>query len=270
MTIPVACAPLGKSGIVAELWPRAPYEAQDGGAGAPGCIGFAFEWQTGVDAIGGTDRRRPFRRGENTLAWLPPGCPVFSASPRGGEYLLLRGFKAEAIDHPEAAMRPVNDAVHVTATTAALDIRRWLLSGVRRRHDLEPASAVDTLRAALLARYTGGLPAAAGWLTPARLARLDRMAERQLAGPLTVTTLAAELGLSVGFTVLAFRLALGTTPHRWLMERRLARARALLASGARPAEAAAASGFVDQSHLSRHVQLAIGMTPGRVRLRPPV
>lgn len=78
-------------GLVAELWPRAPYEARDGGG--PGVVGFAFEAQEGEDAIA-SDRVRPFRRGANTLAWIPPGCPAFSTSRTGGEYLVLRGLAA--------------------------------------------------------------------------------------------------------------------------------------------------------------------------------
>jgi len=62
------------NGLVAELWPKAPYEARD--AGGPGVIGFAFEAQEGEDAIA-SDRTRLFRRGANTVAWIPPGCPAF-------------------------------------------------------------------------------------------------------------------------------------------------------------------------------------------------
>lgn len=264
MNVPSAQAVLGEAGLVAELWPRAPYEACEEDGRAPGRIGFAFEAQAGVDAIGGTDRARPFRRGENTLAWLPPGCPVFSASPHGGEYLLLRGFGAEAVGHPDAAARAVNDVVDPAALAAARALRRWLLSGAAIAGALQE-EASDLLRAALLARFAGGLPRTVGWLTPARLAALDRMADRRMAGPLAVADIAAELGLSVGFTVLAFRHALGTTPHRWLMERRLARARIMLATGAAPAEAATAAGFADQAHLARHARKALGVTPGWLR-----
>lgn len=264
MIVPAARAVLGEAGLVAELWPRAPYEACEEDGRAPGRIGFAFEAQAGVDAIGGTDRARPFRRGENTLAWLPPGCPVFSASPHGGEYLLLRGLGADAVGHPAAAARAVNDVVDPAALTAARALRRWLLSGAGPA-GAPQAEALDLMSAALLARFADGLPQSVGWLTPARLATLDRMAEQRMAGPLSVADIAAELGLSVGFIVLAFRRALGTTPHRWLMERRLARARILLATGAAPAEAAAAAGFADQAHLARHARAALGVTPGWLR-----
>jgi AraC family transcriptional regulator len=83
---------------------------------------------------------------------------------------------------------------------------------------------------------------------------------------LSVTELAAALGLSVGFLTLAFRGALGTTPHRWLLERRLARARAQLAATAKPIAAiAGACGFADQAHLTRHMQATFGVTPGAYR-----
>ncbi len=60
-----------------------------------------------------------------------------------------------------------------------------------------------------------------------------------------------------------FRAALGTSPHRYLVGRRLEHARALIMSGIALADAAAAAGFVDQSHLTRHFKARYGVTPGR-------
>ena len=45
--------------------------------------------------------------------------------------------------------------------------------------------------------------------------------------------------------------------------RRLARARALVGAGAPLAELAAATGFADQAHFSRHFKQAYGLPPGR-------
>jgi len=256
---PLIRARLGQ--VTAELWPRAPYEARDGGG--TGVIGFAFEAQAGEDAFA-TDRIKPFRRGANTLAWIPPGCPVFSASREGGEYLLLRGFTAGDIGHPDAARRPVNDAVDPAALAAARALRRRLVTG----HPDEQAGAagVDTLRAVLLCRFNNGPGRAAGWLTPGRVAALDCFIERRMAERIEVTGLAAEIGVSVGFLVLAFRAALGTTPHRYLMDRRLARARRELAEGRQSIAAVALEcGFADQAHLTRCLQKALGLTPARYR-----
>lgn len=62
-----------------------------------------------------------------------------------------------------------------------------------------------------------------------------------------------------------FRTVFGTSPHRYLVMRRLDRAKAELRAGATLADAAAASGFADQSHMTRHFKKAYGMTPGQWR-----
>jgi AraC-like DNA-binding protein len=59
-----------------------------------------------------------------------------------------------------------------------------------------------------------------------------------------------------------FRKKLGTTPHHYLLQLRIERARNLLARGAAPAEVAAAVGFADQGHFGRHFKRAVGMPPG--------
>ena len=60
-----------------------------------------------------------------------------------------------------------------------------------------------------------------------------------------------------------FRALYATSPHRYLVMRRLQRARALIGAGEPLAEVAAATGFADQSHFSRHFKKAFGMPPGR-------
>lgn len=60
-----------------------------------------------------------------------------------------------------------------------------------------------------------------------------------------------------------FRMLYGTSPHRYLMMRRLKRAREMIGSGEPLAEIAAATGFSDQSHLNRQFKKAFGLTPGR-------
>lgn len=256
---PLFQARLGQ--VTAELWPRAPDEARDGGGA--GVIGFAFEAQAGEDAFA-TDRIKPFRRGANTLAWIPPGCPVFSASRLGGEYLLLRGFTAGDIGHPEAAIRPVNDAVDPAALAVARALRRWLAAD--RPDEQAGVAGVDILRAVLLNRFHNEPAPAAGWLTPGRLEALDRLIERRMAERIEVAGLAAEIGVSVGFLVLAFRAAIGTTPHRYLMDRRLARARRELVKGRKSiAVVALECGFADQSHLTRCLHRTLGLTPAKYR-----
>ncbi len=257
--LPLASADLS-GGFVAELWSRAPYESRE--AGVSGVIGFAFEEQEGEDAIA-SDHVRAFRRRANTVAWIPPGCPAYSASRVGGEYLVLRGFAAEAIGHPDAFGRTVSDVVEAAAVSAAQELRRGLLG---TWSNVASSVAVDVLRAALLARFQGKMNRATGWLTPARMATIDKVVSERIGVRTDVADVAAELGLSVGFLVLAFRTALGTTPHRYIMERRLAYARMELTTPEKGiATIASEAGFADQAHLTRYMRAKLGMTPGAYR-----
>ncbi|MFN3537251.1 MAG: AraC family transcriptional regulator [Brevundimonas sp.] len=58
-----------------------------------------------------------------------------------------------------------------------------------------------------------------------------------------------------------FRALLGASPYRYLIFRRLDRARGMMSRGAGLAEVAQAAGFADQSHFTRHFKKAYGMTP---------
>ena len=76
----------------------------------------------------------------------------------------------------------------------------------------------------------------------------------------------ARIGERSRHTVLrAFRKATGMTPHAYLLNRRVERARRSLASGARLAETAIDCGFFDQSHFTRVFKRHTGLTPGQYR-----
>lgn len=88
----------------------------------------------------------------------------------------------------------------------------------------------------------------------------------------------AHLGENIGLAELAqalgtdrftlsrtFKHAFGMAPHAWLVQLRLARARAMLARGMTPVDVAAALGFADQSHLGRWFQRAYRLSPAHYR-----
>lgn len=60
-----------------------------------------------------------------------------------------------------------------------------------------------------------------------------------------------------------FRALYGTSPHRYQVGQRLLNAQQFIARGMTLSETAAASGFADQSHLTRHFAARFGLTPGR-------
>ena len=62
-----------------------------------------------------------------------------------------------------------------------------------------------------------------------------------------------------------FRARFGFTPHAYLTQVRVARARELLAAGAPIARVAFAVGFADQSHLTNRFKQWVGVTPAEFR-----
>jgi AraC-like DNA-binding protein len=82
-------------------------------------------------------------------------------------------------------------------------------------------------------------------------------------GAVTSAVLEAVTGLSRYALARHFRACLGTSPHRYLVMRRLDRARALIRRGASLADAALSCGFADQSHMTRQFKQAYGLSPGR-------
>ena len=77
--------------------------------------------------------------------------------------------------------------------------------------------------------------------------------------------LEAETGIGRYALARHFRALLGTSPYRYLTLRRLDQARSLMLCGAPLSDAALASGFADQSHMTRQFKRAFGISPGRWR-----
>jgi len=107
-----------------------------------------------------------------------------------------------------------------------------------------------------------GRPCTAADSSPPRWARdayqvvMDRAAE----GGLSVSAVAAEVGIHPAHLALVFRRAWGCSPGELLRWRRTEEASRLPA-----AEVAATVGFVDQSHMTRAFRTAFGLTPGAWR-----
>jgi AraC-like DNA-binding protein len=87
-----------------------------------------------------------------------------------------------------------------------------------------------------------------------------------LAADIGADALAVAAGAADRFQLArAFRAAYGTSPHGFLVNSRLVRARQLLAAGGAPADVAAECGFADQSHFGRWFRRADGHTPATYR-----
>jgi AraC family transcriptional regulator len=130
----------------------------------------------------------------------------------------------------------------------------------------------DGLAIAIIARLaerhaTRAPRSCVGALGTERLRSVREWVECTLGQQITVGELAAHVGLSPAHFTREFKRATGTSPHTFVMERRLERAWRLLVAGKSIADAAVQSGFCDQAHLSRLFKIRFGVTPGVFRRR---
>jgi len=105
-----------------------------------------------------------------------------------------------------------------------------------------------------------------GGLAPWQVRRAKEMLVARLDGETPLHELARECGLSRSHFARAFKKSTGKPPHRWLIERRIERARELLReSSLSLAEIADKCGFADQSHFTRAFSAAMGVVPSEWR-----
>lgn len=99
-------------------------------------------------------------------------------------------------------------------------------------------------------------------LAPWQLRRAKEHIVRDLRGDLSIAELASECGLSRSHFSRAFKVATGTTPHRWLTLRRIEAAKTMMRTTSMPLAAIArACGFAQSSRLSRVFAAFVGTSP---------
>jgi AraC-like DNA-binding protein len=112
------------------------------------------------------------------------------------------------------------------------------------------------------------LPRTTGCLPPRTLARVKDYIEAHLDSALTMIELAQIAGLSISHFARCFRRSVGLPPHTYVKQRRVARARDMLAATDLPvAEIALVLGFSDQSHFTRRFREVMGVPPGAYRFQ---
>lgn len=92
--------------------------------------------------------------------------------------------------------------------------------------------------------------------------QLRELLDARVVEGISLDAASALLGATPTHLVRAFGREFGIAPHRYLTGRRLDRARRLLLDGEQAADVAAAVGFYDQAHLTRHFRRLLGVTPG--------
>jgi AraC-like DNA-binding protein len=136
-----------------------------------------------------------------------------------------------------------------------------------------PASALEResqfclVFAQLIARYAEKRPQARRVGKEHQAVRLIReYLEAQYAEQVTLAQLASLANLSSYHLLRVVHAELGLPPHAYLTQVRITQAKKLLRLGVPIPQAALETGFVDQSHLTRHFKRQVGVTPGQYAL----
>lgn len=105
-----------------------------------------------------------------------------------------------------------------------------------------------------------------GRLAGPTLARLRDFVDAHLADSIALEDLARVVGVGAWTLNRQLRATLGCSAYRFLVDRRVERARELvIGSTASLKEIAAATGFSDQAHMTRTLKERLGVTPGQMR-----
>jgi len=129
--------------------------------------------------------------------------------------------------------------------------------------DREAARGFIAEAAALLAAGREEVPAAgARVLAPWQIRRVMAHVDANLGDTIPVGSLAALTRLSTSHFSRAFKGSFGTSPHRYVMDRRIARSQQMmLETEENLAQIALACGLSDQAHFSRAFQRVVGSSP---------
>jgi AraC-like DNA-binding protein len=138
------------------------------------------------------------------------------------------------------------------------------MPGARLEHDELLAGWLRLLIERYSATPRRGLPSAGD--EHALRTAMEYLAD-QPARNVGLDELAAAAGIGKFRLIRLCKERTGLPPHALQVAHRLRTARRLLEAGQTIADAASAAGFADQSHMHRHFQRSLGMTPGEYRRR---
>jgi AraC-like DNA-binding protein len=163
-------------------------------------------------------------------------------------------FVSEAVSANPALARVVEDAFRGPLDSLSAD-----------------TIVVDLAEALLGAERGGTRPAAVRRVDVAAVERARQLLDAERTRTVHSSELESITGLTRYELARQFRTILGTSPHRYLLMRRLALARDLIHAARPLVDVACEAGFADQAHFTRVFRSAFGLTPARyraLRIRP--
>jgi AraC family transcriptional regulator len=190
--------------------------------------------------------------------------------------LLLARIGKEAIREASRSLRnreevPLEGKVGIddprlTSLLSALEAERMhdYPSGKLFLDSIESALAALLVTSHCAIRGTPIVPT--GKLPPWRVRRVLEFIHGNLGKPLRLEKLAARAQLSTSHFAHQFRAAMGTSPHQYVVDLRIARAKELLKNRDRCIiEVAVEVGFENQQHFATVFRRAVGVTPSAYR-----
>jgi len=216
----------------------------------------------------------PWRVSARDSCLVPPGFPIRIVQSTPLEFLGIGISPARfdrLLDKLGSTWPGLDDIFKTTDPAIAV-----LSNEMRRSMIAEPVGSgdyLDALTDALMTRLitwhlasSSEQPDGPERLSPALARRLAETVEAQLDGPIRVSVLSAGAGLSRSHFSRAFVNTFGMTPQKYIISRRVARARSLLVDTDWSAtEIAMRCGFANPSHLTTTFKRELGLTPTAYR-----
>jgi AraC-like DNA-binding protein len=204
--------------------------------------------------------------GTDTLFVTTPGlefsCTHDHAQP--ADRCLSVRYSEEAVESARSAVRLTDEPVRPVTNRHA-----YLRRGLRECGTGDEARA-EALAGALLwslseaGRQPLYRPERLAWYAT-RVDRAKALIESHYAEPLSLSTIARDAGMSLFHFARTFAELEGRPPHRFLIDIRLAQARARLREGASVTDTCFAVGFGSLSHFVTTFRRRYGMTPSEMR-----
>lgn len=164
----------------------------------------------------------------------------------------------------QLARNPIRDPL-----ISMLAKRLWTMSAISSRYSqLCGDQILNTILITLFVESeisrnaTCGSQRLTSGLAPWRLRRSTELMEKNIPNNISIDSLAMEVGLSTQHFLRAFTASTGQTPHQWLMQKRIERAKILLGSTTTSiTEISMELGFSSPAHFSGSFRQAVGVTP---------
>jgi AraC family transcriptional regulator len=181
--------------------------------------------------------------------------------------LLHRAAEEMELDPSRAVLEPQHQF-----RDAQIEHIAWALDADRRSAHPNGSLYTESLGLALavhlLRRYSAQRgfqpvsPTRGRGLSALQLRRLVAFIEEHLDEDLSIARLAGSAAISASHFKTLFKRTTGMPVHQYVVQRRVERARTLLATGDLPAnQVALAAGFAHQSHMARAMRRLLGVTP---------